>query len=459
MRRAWLDLVGLLPPPDAVRAFAEDASPDRRTRLVNDLLARDRDVAVHQLTFWNDLLRNDYVGTGYIDGGRKTISPWLLRSLLVNTPYDEFATQLVAPSEESAGFINGIRWRGAVNASQATELQFAQNVSQVFLGANLKCASCHDSFIDSWTLADAYGLAAVTAERPLELHRCDVPTGVAAEVRFPFPSLGTIPADAPRGARLRRCADLLTTPANGRFGRTVVNRLWHRLFGRGLVEPVDATAGPAWSEDLLDHLARFLIESGYNLRAVTGYMASSDAYAAAVADDAPLDADGEYRFRGPLAKRMTAEQYVDALWTLTAAGPTAPHPHVAPVLADVPAPAHGPAVRAALVPGDPLMRTLGRPNREQVVTTRPSELSPLQALDLANGSDLNRLLAAGTADVAADTDADRHIADLWHAALSRPPTAEEFAVARDLLGSPPAPAGAADLLWSVVLLPEFGGVR
>ena len=460
VRRAWLDLVGLLPPPDAVRAFAGDASPDRRARLVDGLLSRDRDVAVHWFSFWNDLLRNDYAGTGYIDGGRKPISAWLLAALLANEPYDRFARELIAPpSEASAGFIHGIRWRGAVNASQATELQFAQNVSQVFLGANLKCASCHDSFIDDWTLADAYGLAAVTAERPLELHRCEKPTGVTAEVRFPFPELGDIPADAPRAARLARCGELLTTPANGRFSRTVVNRQWHRLCGRGLVEPVDAMAGPAWSEDLLDHLAGFLVESGYDLRATLAHIATSDAYAAAVVDGAAVDADGEYRFGGPRAKRMTAEQFVDAVWTLTGTGPTAPHPQVAALLNDPPAPTRGPAVRAALVPGDPLMRSLGRPNREQVVTTRPAELSPLQALDLANGADLNRLLAGGTAGVSAETDADAHVADLWHAALSRPPTAEEFAVARDLLGSPPSPAGAADLLWGVVMLPEFQGVR
>src|SRR5207247_1342981 len=99
---------------------------------------------------------------------------------------------------ESEGFLKGIKWRGVVNASQVPELQFAQNVGQVFLGINLKCASCHDSFIDNWKLADAYGLAAVVADAPLLVHRCDKPTGARAQVKFLFPELGAIDPGRPR---------------------------------------------------------------------------------------------------------------------------------------------------------------------------------------------------------------------------------------------------------------------
>src|SRR5262249_59476155 len=130
----------------------------------------------HWLTFWNDLLRNDYQGTGYIDGGRKQITPWLYQSLYDNKPYDQFARELISPTPDSEGFAQGIKWRGSINASQVTELQFAQNVAQVFFGVNLKCASCHDSFIDGWKLADAYGLAAGIAHKPLEGQPWDKPT-------------------------------------------------------------------------------------------------------------------------------------------------------------------------------------------------------------------------------------------------------------------------------------------
>ena len=90
LRRVHLDVVGLLPTPDEQEAFLRDLGPDRRERLVDRLLADGPRYAQHWLTFWNDLLRNDYKGTGYIDGGRSQISRWLYGALLENRPYDRF---------------------------------------------------------------------------------------------------------------------------------------------------------------------------------------------------------------------------------------------------------------------------------------------------------------------------------------------------------------------------------
>ena len=180
---ATSEMVGLLPTPEELNAFLKDTSTDKRARLVRRLLNEQRGYTEHWLTFWNDLLRNDYAGTGYIDGGRKQISGWLYSSLVANKPYDQFVRELISPMPDAEGFIKGIQWRGNVNASQVIELQFSQNVSQVFFGINMKCASCHDSFIDTWKLDDAYGLAAITAEKPLEIYRCDHPTGKMAAAR------------------------------------------------------------------------------------------------------------------------------------------------------------------------------------------------------------------------------------------------------------------------------------
>ena len=112
--------------------------------MVRRILDDNRAFAEHWLTFWSDLLRNTYAGTGFIDDGRRQITEWLYGALLTNKPYDQFVRELIAPEPEAAGFIRGIRWRGNVNSSQATEIQFAQSIGQVFLGINLKCASCHD---------------------------------------------------------------------------------------------------------------------------------------------------------------------------------------------------------------------------------------------------------------------------------------------------------------------------
>src|SRR5690606_28313704 len=87
IRRVYLDIIGLLPTPESVNAFMVDHNPDKRERLVRELLARNDDYAQHWLSFWNDALRNDYTGTGYITGGRFAITVWLYESLKINKPY------------------------------------------------------------------------------------------------------------------------------------------------------------------------------------------------------------------------------------------------------------------------------------------------------------------------------------------------------------------------------------
>jgi hypothetical protein len=465
LRRVHLDLVGQLPAPSELDAFLADKSPDKRAKVIHSLLADNRAYTDHWFTFWNDLLRNDFVGTGYIDGGRKPITPWLYNSLVANKPYDQFARELISPNADSEGFAKGIKWRGAVNASQVPELQFAQNVGQVFFGANLKCASCHDSFIDSWKLDDAYGLAAVIADSPLEVNRCDKPQGRTAKAKFLFPELGAIDAAAPKPARLKRLADLVTNPENGRFTRTIANRIWHRLMGRGLVHPVDVMANKPWSADLLDYLAVYLAEHNYDLKKLMEHIATSQAYQSrAVSFEKEITGD-DYQYRGPELKRLTAEQFVDAVWQIGGTAPAKPAGQFGPKFTF---PEFGPVaperkfVRASMVISDPLMRSLGRPNREQVVTVRPDQLSTLQALDLSNGAILADWLNRGAANLLKahpKATPDELAAVVYRAAVSRTPTASEAAVARELLGAKPTAESLSDLLWAVVMLPEFQLVR
>lgn len=631
LRRVYLDVIGLLPEPAEVEAFLADAAVDKRERLIDSILSRDVDYAEHWLTFWNDLLRNDYVGTGFIDGGRKPITDWLYRSLVDNKPYDHFVRELIAPTPDSEGFINGIQWRGSVNASQTREIQFAQNLGQVFLGINMKCASCHDSFIDGWKLEDAYSLAAVFAEEPVEIHRCDKGTGEMAKAAWIFPELGDIDPAAARPERLRQLAGLMTHHDNGRFTRTLVNRVWHRLMGRGIVHPVDAMHTQPWSEDLLDWLASDFAGQGYDLRKLIRRIATSRAYQAPMAPTPDEAAAAAYAYRGPIARRMSAEQFMDAVWRLTGTAPAEPTAGVLRMKAkpgqheDIqvsgkwiwsnregtpaagetvtlrksftieqkPARAHaaisvdneytlfvngrklredanwmttesidlrsalkegeneilivarnagsgpnaaaaffeariqggrdegelslttdpswqwtarqpdrngkfstpvehwqpvkavpGPwadqlapqiravlaqaegigdrMVRASLVKSDLLMRSLGRPNREQVVTVRPEQLSTLQAIDLANGEILSALLKHGAARLLTDhagDDTDQVIDRLFLRAVSRPATAGEREILNQMVGNTPTAQGVEDLLWTVLMLPEFQLIR
>jgi mono/diheme cytochrome c family protein len=463
-RRASLDLVGLPPSADEVDAFVADQSPDKRKQLVRRLLDDDVAYADHWLTFWNDLLRNDYAGTGYIDGGRKQITAWLYDALLSNKPYDEFVRELISPTEDSEGFAKGIVWRGQVNASQRPELQFAQNVGQVFLGVNLKCASCHDSFVDQWKLSDAYGLAAITSDEALEVHRCDKPTGEMAKAYFLFPELGEIDADASREERLKQLATLMTSPDNGRLSRTMTNRLWHRLMGRGIVHPVDSMGAEPWSEDLLDQLGVELSDSGYDLKKTLELIATSRVYGLTSApwdEGAPAE---EFVFAGPSPKRMTAEQFVDALASLTGVTPekSAKDEVFVEAIKKSDGAGERPFVRAGLVASTPLMRTLGRPNREQVVTTRPSEVTTLEALELSNGEPLTELLIAGGEKLAAnyrDLAPEEIGRSLVRAALAREPSPDELALLAETIGETPTPQSLSDALWCVVMLPEFQLVK
>jgi hypothetical protein len=643
-RRASLDLVGLLPTPTQLDALAADKSPDKRKRYIERLLADDVAYTEHWLTFWNDLLRNDYSGTGFITGGRKQISRWLYDALATNMPYDRFARELVAPpTADSAGFADGIRWRGDVSAGQTVEIQFAQSVGQSFLGINLKCASCHDSFIDRWKLDEAYGLAAIYSSTPLEIHRCDKPIGKKAEAAWLFPEFGQIDPKAPQPERLKQLAALLTHPENGRFTRTLVNRFWHRLMGRGIVHPVDAMQTEPWNSDLLDYLAADFAAEGYDLKRLLLLIATSEAYQSRVETIADSADAGDYVYRGPRAKRLTAEQFVDGVWQLCNAAPTrfdapllrgkveaqavaaevlsgkwlaapaddaakskqvehtyratltlpsAPRQAAAMIAAadgfslvinNKPAatgaaksvgpvtiitpqlragtneflltvspgrnPSNGSAaylearitladgstrrfatddlwqttphkpgrdnkvveivkgkageadktvepswrpvvveqtpawavphdeairsglvrgalevkqpVRASLVKSDFLMRSLGRPNRDQIVSVRPAELTTLEAIDLSNGSTLANVLAAGAPKILAEyaENPAKLVASIFRAALGRAPTDQESIAALEILGAKPTARQVEDLLWGVVMLPEFQLVR
>jgi len=645
LRRVSLDVTGLLPTQEQREKFLADPRSDRRGRLVDQLLDDDIAYAEHWLTFWNDLLRNDYSGTGFITGGRRQITGWLYRSLVENKPFDAMIRELIVASPESEGFIQGIRWRGNVSASQANEVQFAQSISQAFLGINMKCASCHDSFVDHWKLDDAYGLAAIYATTPLEVHRCDKPTGAKAVAKWIFPELGQIDPAAPQPERMKQLAALMTHPDNGRVPRTIVNRLWHRLMGRGIVHPVDAMHTEPWSAVLLDHLAVHLQDENYNLKETIRLICTSQIYQAqtpAVTDEGEGAA---FVFRGPVARRMSAEQFVDAVWQLTGAAPSradaqviraklppveravsdgastdetkprelagqwvwsrpdaargnsaggetitlrrrfdlkaVPVRAVAVITCDnaytlwlngrqigsddawenvelyplesalkaganellivaknggsgpnpaglyfealwqqadgvpggiatgtewewtvsvpdargrfrmppddwqpaavIPAPqvwvgvvrpqmvslltagVSGSArmVRASLVKSDELMRALGRPNRDQIVTMRPSELTTLEAISLANGQSLADAVARGAVlwQLRSETDRAGLVEAVYLAALSREPSGDERDAALNLMEEASTAESVEDLLWAILMLPEFQLIR
>lgn len=462
VRRLSLDLHGLVP----TGLFSEKvttAEPLNRDEVIHSYLSNDQKYAEHWMVFWNDLLRNEYVGTGYIEGGRRQITEWLYRSLLENKPYDKFVHELVSPDEKSRGFIDGFKWRGKVNASQTQDIQFSQNLSQVFLGINMKCASCHDSFVDRWTLREAYGLAAIIAEQPLELTRCDKPTGEMAKASWLFPELGNINPEAPRGERLQQLAGLMTHPENGRMQRTIVNRLWAQMMGRGIVHPVDAMNTAPFNEDLLDYLANYLVDSGYDLKEVLRLIASSRIYQAR----SEIRKEGsQYQFKGPIRKRLTAEAFLDSVRTMTNVWPKPPRSAFdkkgsrngqlnAVMQAHGLQKWDGRPVRTVFSGRDQLQATLGRPNREQVVTSRPDILTTLEAISLANGPELSSLLQQAAQKSLAIEDNRTFIHNIFKSALTRKPTEEELTIALETIAFEEGVSGREDFLWTILMTPEF----
>jgi hypothetical protein len=396
IRRIYLDLIGLLPLPEKIDSFIADTNLAKRELLVTELLNRDDDYAQHWLTFWNDALRNDYSGTGYITEGRFAITDWLYESLKNNKPYDQFVRELISPDKRSEGFIRGIQWRGTVNASQRVEMQAAQNISQVFLGLNLKCASCHDSFISDLKLSEAYAFANIFSDTTLEISRCDKPTGKMAGTKVIFSELGTVDSTLTVPEKLKQLAEFLTAPENGRLYRTIVNRVWAQLMGRGIVEPVDMMDNEPWSQDLLDWLASDFVEHKGDLKQLIFTITTSETYqlsSVGIKDENDIFSDN-YTFRGMHRRRLTAEQFADAVSTI-----------VAPIYPDT-VRQYDPFknaktiepfkyARASLVKNDIFLTALGRPNRENVSTSRSSQANLLQALELTNGSTFNNVLQVG----------------------------------------------------------------
>jgi hypothetical protein len=455
-RRAYLDVVGLPPTPEQIDPFERDRSPGKRDRLVDALLADRAGYAEHWMTFWNDLLRNDEQTN--IDGLRKPITRWLYASLRENRPLDRLAAELLDPGPGGPdGYLKGVNWRGRVNASQGPPVQAAQNVAQVFLASSIRCASCHDSFINKWKLADAYGLASFFAPQDPEVHRCDQATGRRAPPRFLFPGLGDVPAGADLETRRRAVALMVTRPKNPRFARALVNRLWKRLLGRGLVEPADDFDSHPAASPLLDWLAYDFMAHDYDARHTLKQILLSRAYRLPVTRVDPGKDDPPDLVRGPTRRRLTAEQFLDTVAEVTGYWP---RPYLMSVEVE------GPRVRAwRYRKPDALATALGRPNREQVCTQRDEDSTVLQALELVNGEALASRLREGArtllrSPLGRQEDTAGVARTLYRRALGRNPTDEEVRLMRPLLGSPPEPAAVRqdrweDTLWLLFASPEF----
>jgi hypothetical protein len=388
-RRAYLDLWGLLPPPDALQAFLKDDGADKRDRLVETLLADNQRYAEHWISFWNDLLRNEDGVTYYSEtASRKTITTWLRAALESNLPYDRFVAKLLSPTTpgDPDGFLVGVNWRGETSAAVMPWMQASQNSAQIFLGVNLKCNACHDSFVSHWKLKDAYSLASYfSPEAKLQLFRCDRALDQYAEPRFLYPELSRAPSSTSLEARRATVAKIFTDARNGRLARTLVNRVWLRLFGYGIVANPDEMDGKPWDPALLDWIASDFVDHGYDVKHLIQTIMTARAYqlsAVPRTGEPPLPRN--YRFEGPEVRRLSAEQFADAVGEITGEWGVWQQGEGA-----------GTYAREWRAAATNLTRALGRPIRDQVTSVRVSNSTTLQELELVNGAILTTRLSRG----------------------------------------------------------------
>ncbi len=442
----WLDLAGVAPPVAEIRAFLSDDGSDKREQLIDRLL-RSPQYANHMASRWNEiLLPPDAQTQGQQQDNVAALHDWLRKQFRDNTPYD----YLVGGFLTAGGA--GDTGPAIFYTSHSLEPEkLAAATSRIFMGIQLQCAQCHDHPFDRWTQKDFWRYAAFFSQ----LKQSDSRTGRDAiiedrpggEVTLPetdtvmpprYPGVVAPPERDPADLRRRQLTIWMASRDNPYFARAAVNRAWAHLFGRGLVDPVDAMDAdnrPSHPE-LLDYLAEYFIEQRFNLRTLYATFARSEAYgrtSSVIAADRPP----EDSFAAMTAKTLTAEQFYDSL-----------HQNV--------------YRRSASSPGDRM--SADRVTRGQFLTrmltpgSSPRDyphgvvqvLGMMNGPEIANATNPNQVGLLASLEAPFFTDSDR-IETLFLAALSRPPRADEAQRFADHLSrattSEEQTVAISDLLW------------
>jgi hypothetical protein len=327
IRRASLDLLGLVPGANEVRAFVADTAPDKRAKLVDRFLERGEFADFWALK-WADLLK---IEARQLDQqGVRVFHDWIRDSIAKNKPMDQFARELLAARGSTFQNPPANWWR-----ANRDPIIRAESTALVFLGTQLKCARCHNHPFERWTQDDYYNWASVFARIDYKVsgdkrddkndqHEfkgdqtvfitakgsvINARTGEPATPRF----LGAgAPKIGPGQDELTALADWL--PHSPMFARMQVNRVWFHLLGRGLVDPVDdfRASNPPSHPELLEALVKDFVDHHYDLRHLIRTIMNSRAYQLR-AEPNDTNADDESNYSHAIVRRLTAEQLVDSM--------------------------------------------------------------------------------------------------------------------------------------------------
>jgi hypothetical protein len=456
LRRVSLDLTGLPPTPEEIRAFVGDQTDSRakRSRMIDQLLARPAYVD-HWTLKWGDLLQVSRRYQG--DKGMWEFREWIRDSIAGNKPYDKFVYELLTARGSSYENPPANFFRVTRSAKVSME-----KTTQLFMGVRLVCTQCHDHPFEKWTQNQYYEMSAFFASVGLkpgfqsgdeivydkrEDNEVKHPkTGRVVAPKYLVASIGapSIPGNAERREAL---VEWLTSKDNPFFARAIANRMWSYFLGRGIIDPVDdiRASNPPVNEALLEALTKDLTDHDFDLKYLMRTIVNSRVYQASIQTNV-WNADDHVNFSHAMPRRLSAEELMDSL--ALAAGSRVNFPEVPPdtKAEEFPDPHVG---------RDGFLDVFGRPARESgCECERRSDVSLPQALNLVNGRTIGdaiadpkgrvaKLILAGPTDRAI-------VEDLYLAALSRFPTAKEYDAAVSFLKAGESRAAwAQDLLWSL----------
>ncbi len=470
LRRATLDLTGRLPEPSDVRAFLADTQPDKRERLIDQLLDSPA-FADWWAMKWSDRLGNNQRFTGKF--GAMKYHAWIRAAMAENVPEDVFARSILTASGPNYENPPASFWRrmrvGGIGTEVDAELA-AEEVSQLFLGIRIQCARCHNHPGERWTQDDFHGLAAFFKRIKFKqgeyfnhtydkedvvylLNKGDIQhprTGTVVPPTLLDAGPVTIGPDEDRRIAF---ANWLTAPDNRWFARNSVNRMWFHLFGRGLIDPVDdiRDSNPPSHPELLDELAREFVASGFDRKHVLRLIAKSHVYqfdfrpTVTNADDVKYFSHAQIRLR-------PAEALLDAISQATDVAESFPE---APL-----------GVSAVSLPDGeykhPFLEAFGRPARSLACECeREASTTFQQALQLVAGKTVAQKLHSDNgraARLAASTQSPTEIIDeLYLATLSRPADSAERELLLTVFNQSGSERRAVieDVLWTLLNHREF----
>jgi len=476
LRRAFLDTIGKLPTSEEVRSFLADTSPDKRDRLIDLLLAREEfnDYWAYQ---WSDLLLVN--GTILHANAVKAFYSWIRERVESNTPWDEFARQIILAKGSSLE-------NGATNfyALHQDPESIIENISQAFLGLSIGCAKCHNHPLEKWTNDQYYAMANLLARVRAKGWGGGARNGDGARIVYvesrgdliqpskgapqpPAPLDGEpLDADSPADRR-EHLAEWLTSPQNPYFGRAITNRIWANFFGVGLVEPVDdlRLSNPASNEALLAALTKFLAEHNYELKPLMRVILQSATYQRSSQPEESSRGDTR-NYAHYYPRRLMAEVALDAISQVT--GVPSEFTEIEFPGADIVKTEFYPKGTRAIELYDSavlsrFLRTFGRHQRSVAcVCDRSNEPSLVQALHLSNGETIRQKLAAkdGKVENLANSTLPNYriVEELYLSALSRYPTdaeLEQFLAVMNETRPDQRRAVIEDVYWAVLSSREF----